>query len=258
MKIDRTYTPLFDFQILFDTDFGMMSLIAAEMQDIDVFNHEWIKAHHTNRLMIKALYERTDKNPLIQAAVINDKKELDELYNSFINDEEYYSKVVDRSMPTEIYNLLERCFIMGDIYPYILYNNDIELDHIKNDPITNQVKEENLIKLQDLIMNPKKYRGMFSQMYCKYNEGMVVDALASLNSYAKTFYIADYNFNNYEGKKGTINTSGEGLTMAIIDDRCDIRSIDIYNRYLLEVGVDETPANNDEEEDDDGYKRWFT
>lgn len=233
MKTDRTYTPLFDFQILFDTDFGLMSLIASDMQDIDVFDHNWIQAHHTNILMIKALYERTDKNPLIQTTVINDKTEIDELYESFINDSSYYEQILDRSMCTEIYNLLDRCIEFGDIYPYILYRNEAELNILKEDPVTRRIEEKNFINIKDLIMNPKNYANKFSQMYCKYRDDEVIDALVSLNSYAKTLYVADYPFNNFEGKPGTIDVSGEGLTIAMTICRCDIRSIDVYNRFML-------------------------
>lgn len=234
---DRTYTPIFDFQMLFDTDFGIMSLIASEMQDIDLFDHEWINAHRTNKQMIKALYERTDKNPLIQATVPNrhTKEEIDELYNSFITDEEYYKKVISKSMPTEIYSLLGRCFEMGDIYPSILYRNDIELSLIKEMDYTNRITESNLIRLDDLIAHPKKYKKGFSQMYCKHKDDDVVLALASLYAYAKTFYIADYPFNNNPKMgSGTIDISGEGLTIAVMISRSEVRSIDIYNRGMLE------------------------
>lgn len=239
--------PIFDFNMLFDTDFGIMSLVAAEMDDIDIFDHQWINDHSTMISMTKALYERKERNPLIQCTLSNDKKEIDELYDSFIKDEDYYSKVVQRSLPTEIYNLLERCFLLGDVQPYIVYQSDIELEHMKSFNACKKVPESNFINMMDIIKYPKKYTNKFTMYYCKHNTGLLLDAFASTYSYAKTYYIADYLFNNYESKPGTIDISSDSMQI-ITFFRCMVRSIDIYNRYYLDNGLD----NNKEEDQSNG------
>ncbi len=251
MKTDTTYKPVFDFQIVFDTDFGIMSLISAEMKDIDIFNHKWISEHSVIKDMIKALYERKERNPLIQCTLSDDTKEIDELYKSFIEDEEYYAKVLERSNPTEMYNLIERCFIMGDVSPYIAYESDLELKFMKNFSICNRIPESNFVKVNDILMYPKRYSSIFNLYYCKHNEGKLLEALASLYSYAKTFYIADYPFNNDEGP-GTVNLNNETMEIIVGVNRSLVRSIDIYNRELLETGVNPNIITY-EDDDDDSY-----
>lgn len=237
MKTDTSYKPLFDFNMLFDTDFGIMSFISAEFNDasiFSVFNHQWINEHRSIRSMIKALYERKDRNPLIQCTLSNDIKEIDELYDSFIRDEEYYIKVLQRSMVTEIFNLLERSILIGDVQPYIVYQYDVEYQHMKNFDVCKKIPDSNFICLKDIIINPRKYGKEFTMYYCKHNTGILLDALASIYDYAKTYYIADYPFNNYDYKPGTIDISSEAMQIISYINRCNVRSIDIYNRIKLE------------------------
>ena len=145
---NKTYTPLFEFGTLFDTDVGMMSLIGAKYLDSSIFNVDWFKEHSTNRALVKAVYERVDTNPLIQASKSStDPDELKELYESFLEGD-IYKEVLERSMRTELFNLLGYFIAMGDIYPYICYSNDAELEHIKKFELFKDFKFDKSIILE--------------------------------------------------------------------------------------------------------------
>ena len=111
---------------------------------------------------------------------------------------------------------------------------------MKEFDVCRKVPEDNFINITDIITHPKNHVKKFTMYYCKHNTGMVLDGLASMYGYARTYYIADYPFNNYESKPGTIDISSDAMQIIAYVNRCVVRSIDIYNRAKLE---------NDEMED---------
>lgn len=232
---DKVYTPLFDFNTLFDTDVGIMILIGSKFLDSSVFSTEWFKEHSTNRAMVKALYERVDSNPLIQASIPGvEVKELDELYKSFLQGD-IYEEVLSKSMDTELFNLFA-CFESDeDIYPHICYSNDLELEFLKKFDLFKNIKEDRFVKLNDLIMKPKSYKHIF-QFYAKNCEDMFMTAVSSMldanrDGIYRSVYLADYSFNKQDDGTRFKTTAN---IMSILTNNHSIRTIDIYNRSKLE------------------------
>ena len=245
---DKVYVPLFDFNTLFDIDFGIMSLIGSEYLDSSIFNMEWFKQHSTNRSMVKALYERVDSNPLIQSSLPGiDNKELDELYKSFIDDKEIYSKILNKSMPTELYNLFETYTVVGDIFPYVCYKNNEELEFLKKFNAFSKLGDERFVKLDSFIMNQDKYSEIL-QFYAKSCDDMFMTAVASMlhsikDGIFRTVYIADYVFNRQDENKLKATTS----VLDIVANDHYIRTVDIYVRSRLEDDNDNRGVQNAED-----------
>ena len=250
MMNEKCYVPLFDFQTLFDTDFGIMSLIGAEYLDSGIFDPEWFHQHNTNKALVKALYERVDINPLVQATVEGiEREEIDELYQSFYNNKEIYKKVLKRSTATEHYRLFWGFQNNGDIYPYILYYCEEELEFLKAIPDFEVIPPDRLININDFIMKPKQYKFIL-QFYCKLPIGKYIESIVSFlqenrDGIYRVVYIADYPFNMEDVEKQyLLRTPG---ILAIYTMNHTVRSIGLYNRLLLEDKDDNRSGKTGEE-----------
>lgn len=249
MMNNKTYTPLFEFGTLFDTDVGMMSLIGAKYLDSSIFNVDWFKEHSTNRALVKAVYERVDTNPLIQASNPSiDPDEIKELYESFLEGD-VYKEVLERSMKTELYNLLGYFIAMGDIYPYICYSKDAELEHIKKFELFNDFKDDRFIKLDKLIMKPDDYK-FIMQYYVKDCENMFMTAISSMLSkyndgIYRTIYLVDYIFNMQDN-----NTKFKMVPniLSILSRNHSIRTIEMYSHSKLEGNTNDRRIQTGEDE----------
>ena len=246
---NKTYTPLFEFSTLFDIDVGIMSLIGAKYLDSSIFNIDWFKEHTSIRELVKAVYERVDTNPLIQASKPSwDHEELKELYESFLEGDTY-KEVLDRSVSTELYNLFGYFVAMGDIYPYICYSNDLELEFLKKIKALEDFKDDRFIKLDKLIMKPDDYK-FIMQYYAKDCENMFMTAVSSmLSKYRdgiyRTVYLVDYNFNMQDG-----NTKFKLVPniLSILSRNHSIRTIGMYNRSKLEGNTNDRGIQTGENE----------
>lgn len=240
MMNEKVFVPLFDFQTLFDTDFGIVSLIGAEYRNSGIFRTEWFQQHNSNRVLVKSLYERVDRNPLVQLSAEGiDRKEIDELYQSFFEDKDIYKKVLERSMRTELFRLFYTFSKNGDIYPYILYQNDIELEFLEKVFKDEYISSSTFIPINDFIMKPEKYKYIL-QFYSKYAESMYMSAVSSFlnirDGVYRTVYIIDYNFNCDKLETGERAISATKDVLSILMNNHSVRSIDLYNRIKLEEG----------------------
>ena len=237
MMNEKVYVPLFDFQTLFDTDFGIISLMGAEYLDSGVFNKEWFQHHNTNKELLKVLYERVDSNPLVQTSS-ESKESIDELYKSCFEDKDTYIKILHKSMTTELYRLFWGFQKNGDIYPYILYKCKEELEFMKSVEAMNSLQDDRFISIEDFIMKPKEYRFLL-QFYIKYIDDIVADSVMSFlkesrDGIYRTVYIADYNFNsNTDDMNRRVVKLTEDVS-SILTLNHSVRTIDVYNRSKLE------------------------
>lgn len=104
-----TYTidPLFDFQILCDTDLGLYRLIKEDYYDRSVFDENLFDSDE--EFFIKTrLLDRTHFNPLFlfcKKGVLTDD-EMDDLYQEFLDKE--YERILERSTPTTILEIASK------------------------------------------------------------------------------------------------------------------------------------------------------
>ena len=222
---NKYYFPLFDFHSIFDTDFGIMSLISNKYIDSGIFDKEWFVANGTRRKMLKALYERIDKNPLIEPSLVEDRSEMDELYNSFYEDDEIYADILRRSMPTELYNVIDYSIsAVNDIEVSIVCQNKLEVDLLKKFIVTSKIN--NIYLLSDLIKDNNSKKNKYTQYYVKYADSNILDFIDTTSTGTSTIYIADYKFNSDITKDSKVITS-------ILMDGNNVTTIDLYNRLKL-------------------------
>lgn len=99
-----TIDPLFDFQVVCDTDMGLYNLIKEEYYDRSIFDNELFDA--TDERFVKTvLLSREYFNPLFifcKKGVLSNE-EMDNLYQEFLEKE--YDKIIKLSPPTSIMNI---------------------------------------------------------------------------------------------------------------------------------------------------------
>ena len=226
MMKTKYYFPLFDFQSIFDIDFGIMSLISDKYLDTGIFDKEWFANNSTRRKMLKVLYERIDKNPLIEPSLVEDRSEIDELYNSFFEDEEIYNDILHRAMPTELYNVIDYAIssVEDDIEVTIVCNNTLEIELLKLYEVTSKINKVYL--LSDINKQTNTFKNKYTQIYVKYADSSILDFIDKTGTYTSTVYLADYKFNSNIMKDSSVITS-------ILMEGNNVTTIDLYNREKL-------------------------
>ena len=89
--------PLVPFNCIVDTDVGLIQLIKTEYRSPDIFNIGLLDSFINNRGIIKLLYHRKTKNPLLP--FMNDQEDVataDDLYKQFMEKE--YRNIIVKSV----------------------------------------------------------------------------------------------------------------------------------------------------------------
>lgn len=216
-------TPLIFFDCLFDIDFGLIATIVNTYLDPEVFDSEIRKK--PVREIIKTLYNRTERNPLIpfmQSAKIS---EADKYLDMLMTDEESYTEVIQKSIHTGLYNLLESFAAEPDIKPTVVIPDGLSMEKW-NKTWKNSVGKVSTIMIDELS---DKTIEQYQQIYCKDPETILELMKRGIAIDNKTIYVAAYQFNlNSE----SLEISNPAMRIIADGNRIDI--IDIYNRNLLE------------------------
>jgi hypothetical protein len=179
--------------------------------------------------MLKVLYERVDKNPLIEPSLVEEREEIDELYKSFFEDEEIYTDILQRAMPTELYNVIDYAISsVDDIDVSIVCRNNLEVELLKRYETTKKINKIHL--LSDLNKKASSYKNKYTQIYVKTGDSEVLDFIDKTGTYTATVYLADYKFNSDMMKESNVIAS-------ILMEGNDVTTIDLYNREKLNGGV---------------------
>ena len=213
---------LIDFNMIIDTDFGLLTLIDREYLDNEVFSVDWFNQHHIIKELVKALYEREERNPLSEV-VLKEKVSYDtieQLYSEFISTKKTYNEILNLSMVTEIYNLIESFKSTGDINIGIVCNNQEELDFLNTLKVTKPITKFLLFDLSPQIISK------YNQFYIKYTDSMLTKFISDIIT-TKTVYFANYKFNINDEKK-TVNINK--YTDRISANMNNLGVIDIYNK----------------------------
>jgi hypothetical protein len=201
-------TPLIPFNVIVDTDEGLLRVIYKYYMDSTIFNRSFFEGHTINSLA-QALYEREMENPLYLC--INDeyKDSCDSLYKEFM--ETKYETILDWSVITEIYRLIRLFNNEPDIKLTIVCERQEEVDCLRASKETKDCK----IILSDSL-KPETIKS-FNQFFFK-SIGDAIPYTKYLTG--KTIYFSNYTFNSKAGENDPI--------LAILSENNVVNFIDVF------------------------------
>ena len=218
-KTIGVYTPLIDFSLIVDIDFGILNLIDRKYLDRDTFSVNWFNKHHKINKMVEALISRDHWNPLTLCSS-KSEDELESLYFEFISKPDYYKEVLLYSMTTEIYNLIEKFNISGDIQTTVYCESELEVEALRELKVTKNI---------NTLLNPKPEEfSRYNQIYIKDTSTRSLSSLIASKCFNKTVYIANYPFNMEEN-----TLKRDEYITALEINRNVLRIIDIYDPNKL-------------------------
>ena len=218
MPTNNRLTTLIPFDLIIDTDYGLIQLIKDEYNDKSVFT-DLVEARYEQ--LIWCLYNRNNSNPLTQFMWKEDDKEsIDSLYEDFINTK--YIDILKRSRPTGFYEAV-KLFNKSDgaITPIIMCKNKMEESYINK-----------LSKVDEIIPSLSVIVGNYNDIdvstydpiYFKYYK----DTLKCLDKLkGKNIYIANYKFNFISNEKGE-KVLLPDISLLLLDQNI-AKNIDIYS-----------------------------
>lgn len=183
---NQTIDSLIPFNMIFDTEMGLMKLIEFHYTK-GFFNYE---ALGKDDLTMLYLMERDNWNPL--SIICDDsisQEDKDELYNQFMDRE--YEKILQYSPNTALYDMLNLVYRSESIRFTVVCNTEQELDFFNR----RHCKAYQVI-VGDMFDNELLQRN--SNLYIKY----LKDLYQQPNDFKnKSLYIGDYGFNKREINK---------------------------------------------------------
>ena len=212
--------PLISFDMIIDTDMGLINLIKNEYLDPTVFEISFFDQSMFKILL--DLYKRRVDNPLeLFAKEGIPKVELDGYYKEF--KETCYEKILSYSISTEIYNLIGTFNTVPEITSTILCYNQAQLDILKNETKLSQNSKILLSELTDIgSLN------QYEQFFFKW----INEAYPFINLVSKSFYFATHGL-NISDKKSDIKTD-DGLIIELTRKKNNINVLDMYDIELIE------------------------
>jgi len=220
MNISGVLTPLISFDCIFDTDYGLMKLIRTEYFDTDIFSENFFTENDKIVNMISALYSRDVHNPVLLPLKEKSIDVAQSLYDEFIS--KRYKEILDYSMSTEIYNLIEVYLLSGEIRPTIVYKTKEELEILNSHIVTAKV---NKVSLDEVL---KSDISIYQQFFFKDIDNTYINSLAE-KIYSSSVYIGNYTYCSDKDEQIIINRNVGLLNL----NRNTIFKIDIYNKNKL-------------------------
>lgn len=209
--------PLMYFDSIFDLDFGMISYIAEELLDPKVFIEE--KFHRPVKMIVQELYCRKDKNPLVSFLQPDSVKDADALYSDIMT--ENRNELIDRSMITELYNMIPIFLTQSDISVSILVSTEHE-EQVWRETTKDDSKLSNIaIYYRDKL--DEKTVNQIQQVFCKYPADVLSSSVPILH---KSIYLAGYSFTFDEDPV-------REQELELLSFRNTINRIDLYKRSII-------------------------
>lgn len=209
--------PLISFNTIFDLDIGLVNLIRDEYLDKSIFNEDFFNRSKID--IISDIYFRKEDNPLyILSNESVDRKILDEYYSEFI--ETCQDKIIDKSITTEVINLISLFGTTNEIFTTIFYYTDKQREALEDEPLLENVSK---VKITDIDKNDLE--NTYFQFYIK-----TVDELEYFkNLKGKSFYISDYGPNMNENGTDIKDTESLSITVS------NINNINIFSIYREDI-----------------------
>lgn len=213
-------TPLIHFDIIFDTDVGLLCLILRDYMNPEVFNKDFFFGKKVKELVYE-LYIRKENNPI--DICINDsyKNKADDFYRQFM--EEKYNEILELSVFTEFYRLIRAFQNESDIKATILCDREEQVTFLGK--YNNTKKCDIFISNSLNKVNIKRY----NQFYFK----RIDDSSKFANNISnKTVYFANYGFNRNDNNE----IKDHDLIVSLSETNV-INLIDVYNMDKLKGGL---------------------
>ena len=176
-------TPLISFHSIIDEDMGVLKDVIINYRNEEIFNLD-IKRNKFQ--IIGDLYRRKYENPLYY--IMKDEKYksfVDECYEEFITEKE--DEILNYSISTEIYQLIEEFKKSNDIIPTILYYSEAQRKVIENDALLSKI---NYISFSNLISNRDRIEDFGQFFFKRINESNPFKDFK-----AKTYYFSTCGLN---------------------------------------------------------------
>ena len=210
-------TPLISFRCIIDLDIGILSYVIENYPDNAYFNFDKLKTLDTIGL-IKMLYNREQINQL--SIIVSNIKY--DTYKELIEEKE--EDIIQRSLSTEIYNLIQQFKSSGDIKPSILYYTKEELNYIHSDDILNSFP---CIDVNDVTEEIFLH---YMQFWFKDVEETHKFIKFGLKHPARSYYIADIAYNIKDDNPDSVQND-EIITRALFKGN----AINTYSMYRKDI-----------------------
>ena len=206
--MDEKQKVLFSFNMLYDTDMGLIRLISESFR-ADIFDQSVLDSDDTT--ILKLLLRRTHVNPI---SILTQDKSALEYYDQFMN--EMYNDILVRSEPTNVIAILQACLSIGGFDVYIQYNNELELEILQRlySGCTFATREQ--IDCSDIDI-----------LYVK----SIPDLIRFRNCNYVNIYLARYGFNVRLDGQGMEVIDSSAAHVLFVTNQCNI--IDIYKDISL-------------------------
>jgi hypothetical protein len=222
--------PLYYFNTLFDTDFGLIRLLSREYR-ADVFDLSALDL--PDRALKWLLINRTEVNPLY-AVLIDDLGEKDtmDLYLQFMD--QRYEDILKLSPFTGIGELfVQSPLVLNDITPTVSFNNDLEKQYLKSFLESNGIKDFEYKEVDAENLNCSKYNPI------------VIKDCRELGLYrnyeAHVIYLCRYKFN-------VTAIDGQEIidpARAILLNQCSVNIIDVYRGISTDYNTKKGRQDNE-------------
>lgn len=209
---------LVDFDIVIDTDLGLINLMKKEYNNTD-FVLSYIN-NMKDKVIIEQLLQRKNKNPLSIVIKQEYMDSIDNLYKEFLETD--YDNILKYSKVTDIMNLMNAYINTGSVHVEIICKNKSEEQLINN---------LNLPQLKVTVENDKSkidisvYDTIFIKDYS--------DIIKFKGLVAKNIFIGNYKFNLEDDNHTPLND------ISLLVGRTNLVSIiDVYesNKYIKVKG----------------------
>lgn len=206
---------LIDFNLLIDTDYGLIKLIKTEYSENEFINVLLSKMR--DKIILGELVSRKDKNPLYIALNKDYKESADSLYKEFMESE--YDSILKYSISTSLLELI--------------------LTYIETNSCTVTVICKN--KSEEQIINKYKLKAIISDNYADIDisefDSIYIKDYREILEFkflkAKNIFIGNYRFNLEEDNYTPIKE-----VSLLVGDINIISVIDVYNsnKYIISEG----------------------
>lgn len=156
----RVVTSVIDFDLIVNTDIGLIKFIQGNFQDDKVFDLD--KLNRSDRTILSLLYSRNNPNPLSVITNPNMLNEIDSLYKSFF--ESYKQEIIDNAI------------IFSDIFNFVSLAISSRTD----------VGINAIIAVNDSIEEEEIYKHFNRPVFLNKSDKLILSR--------EVFYINDYRF----------------------------------------------------------------
>lgn len=209
MGKSRSNNILVDFNMIFDTDLGILKFLMNKYPKSKFFIEG--RSEATEYFLKYLLYTRSYRNPLI--VLIKDKYDIDDLYNQIFN--EKWEEVLKYTKPTSIYYFLSEFGVSNGYNITVNCKNTLEqirCEKERNNPWNYKID----------VSDIKKY-------FCIYQENSE-DLQKYKNISGKSIYLCDYGPNYIKDENGD---NIPNIIAELLSKTNEVKYINKYARFEL-------------------------